>query len=42
MSEVPEPISTTLFGLGLAGYAGARLRKRRDGTIETGATAESE
>lgn len=35
MSEVPEPISTTLFGLGLAGYAGAQLRKRRAGRIET-------
>ncbi len=34
MTEVPEPISTTLFGLGLASYAGARLRKRRNGEPE--------
>lgn len=32
MGEVPEPISTTLFGIGLLGYAGARLRRRRMGT----------
>jgi hypothetical protein len=31
MGEVPEPISTTLFGIGLLGYAGARLRQRRSG-----------
>ena len=36
MSEVPEPISTTLFGLGLAGYAGARLKKRRAERLEGG------
>ena len=29
ISQVPEPVSTTLFSLGLAGYAGARLRRRR-------------
>ncbi|MFQ5679800.1 MAG: PEP-CTERM sorting domain-containing protein [Gemmatimonadota bacterium] len=29
MTQVPEPVSTTLFGLGLLGYAGARLRRRR-------------
>ena len=34
MSEVPEPISTTLFGLGLAGYAGAQLKKRRAARLE--------
>lgn len=34
MSEVPEPISTTLFGLGLAGYAGARIRQRRAARLE--------
>jgi hypothetical protein len=28
LTEVPEPVSTTLGGLGLAGYAGSRLRKR--------------
>jgi hypothetical protein len=31
MGEVPEPISTTLFGIGLLGYAGARLRQRAGG-----------
>jgi len=31
MGEVPEPISTTLFGIGLLGYASARLRKRGGG-----------
>jgi hypothetical protein len=31
MGEVPEPISTTLFGIGLLGYAGARLRQRKMG-----------
>lgn len=35
MGEVPEPISTTLVGIGLLGYAGARLRQRRmDGVAE--------
>lgn len=34
ISQVPEPISTTLFGIGLAGYAGARLRKRRGEIVE--------
>ena len=34
ISQVPEPISTTLFGLGLAGYAGARLRRRRGEAIQ--------
>lgn len=29
MTEVPEPVSTTLVGLGLLGYAGARARRRR-------------
>ncbi len=28
MSEVPEPVSTTLVGLGLLGYAGNKLRRR--------------
>lgn len=28
MSSVPEPLSTTLVGLGLLGYAGTRLRHR--------------
>ena len=28
VSEVPEPISTTLVGLGLLGYAGKRIRRR--------------
>ncbi len=37
MSGVPEPISTTLFGIGLAGYAGARLRRRRQEQEEDGA-----
>ncbi|MFV1987491.1 MAG: PEP-CTERM sorting domain-containing protein [Gemmatimonadota bacterium] len=31
ISQVPEPISTTLFGIGLVGYASARLRRRRAG-----------
>jgi hypothetical protein len=35
ISQVPEPVSTTLFTLGLAGYAGAQLRRRRlDEAIE--------
>lgn len=29
VSQVPEPVSTTLFGIGLIGYAGVRLRDRR-------------
>jgi hypothetical protein len=29
ISQVPEPISTTLFGIGLAGYAAARRRRQR-------------
>jgi uncharacterized membrane protein YgcG len=29
ISQVPEPISTTLFGIGLVGYAAARRRRQR-------------
>ena len=29
LSQVPEPFSTTLFGIGLAGLAGNRIRRRR-------------
>lgn len=31
ISQVPEPVSTTLFGLGLASYAATRIRRRRAG-----------
>lgn len=36
--EVPEPVSTTLFGIGLLGWAGSEIRKRR----KAGAGDESE
>jgi hypothetical protein len=32
MSEVPEPVTTTLMGLGLASWAAARARQRRKGS----------
>ncbi len=34
ISQVPEPISTTLFGIGLAGYAAARRRRRSTELVE--------
>jgi hypothetical protein len=41
MSEVPEPVSTTLMGLGLASWAAARARQRRKGSaIDPGAAED--
>ncbi|MFQ5747473.1 MAG: PEP-CTERM sorting domain-containing protein [Gemmatimonadota bacterium] len=35
MTQTPEPVSTTLMGLGLLSWAGAKARKRRQAAIET-------
>jgi len=35
ISQVPEPVSTTLFGIGLASLAGARIRRLRQGAASS-------